>query len=171
MYVGPKRLPSWWGAGLCIDPLSNKTFIGGGDSIPVPIWPKDVPLPSATEEWEKRQRAIEESKKKAAVDGKKRAVEAVKRMLERDVLSQGVTTNSQPLTTAGESSGSGIRQVPRIQAQSQPLSTTAAGAKKQAQRANVLPKLRPRSQRITKTKLAKKREGPGSTYDSALSLE
>lgn len=64
--IGPHRYPKWWGAGLCIDPVTNESFIGGGDGIPVPAWPKDVPLPSAIEDLENKKKAMEAVKRKVA---------------------------------------------------------------------------------------------------------
>lgn len=58
-YSGPRRQPKWWGAGICVDPKSGETFVGGGDGVPVPVWPKGVPMPNASEMPKRRSPRLE----------------------------------------------------------------------------------------------------------------
>nr|GEY22749.1 hypothetical protein [Tanacetum cinerariifolium] len=45
---GSRALPRWFGVGACTHPVTGETFTGSRNSIPLPIWPNGVPLPSAS---------------------------------------------------------------------------------------------------------------------------
>nr|XP_043639512.1 uncharacterized protein LOC122610602 [Erigeron canadensis] len=117
---------------------------GGRDSIPVPIWPKDVPPPSASEDLANKQKALEAMRKRAAVDGKKRTVDAVKRMLEKNASKQ---TDGGPSTCVNIEGSSVVA--------SQPLMRKVGGANKQVRSQPLPVRVRAPSERIMRKKIAK----------------
>jgi len=97
-------LPSWWGAGVCRDPITGETFIGGADGVPVPAWPPGVPLPSASEMAKQKVHEQKKATPKKATPKKKPNVVAQRkspRLLNKRMPSERIVKRKLAMTVEG----------------------------------------------------------------------